>query len=154
MFLFLLVIYSLFFGFLPTYVFLKDAYLRRGQSTVTRYLLFIHCIYKIDCIWYIFHLFNWIYCRKYHVFFDSKSKSTKFISWTSWSKCSRSCFLYFCSRYSYFIRYKSILYIFVQGLTPILVKPNQPVTADYRTDRVRIVTDPSGRVVAQTPSIG
>ena len=40
------------------------------------------------------------------------------------------------------------------GLNPVITKPNQPMTMDYRTDRVRIITDPSGRVVAQPPSIG
>ncbi|CAF2337526.1 unnamed protein product [Rotaria sp. Silwood2] len=49
---------------------------------------------------------------------------------------------------------KSILYTYVQGLTPVLMKPNQPMTMDYRPDRVRIITDPSGRVVLRTPMIG
>ena len=34
------------------------------------------------------------------------------------------------------------------------MKPDQPVTMDYRTDRVRIPTDPSGRVVTDAPNIG
>ena len=49
---------------------------------------------------------------------------------------------------------KRIVSIPISGLTPVLVKPNQPMTMDYRTDRVRIITDPSGRVVVGTPTIG
>ena len=45
-------------------------------------------------------------------------------------------------------------YIAAQGLEPVLVKPNQPVTMDYRNYRVRIRTDPSGRVVIQIPNVG
>ncbi|CAF0738978.1 unnamed protein product [Rotaria sp. Silwood1] len=45
-------------------------------------------------------------------------------------------------------------YIAARGLTPVLVKPNQPLTMDYRPDRVRIVTDLSGRIVLRTPMIG
>ena len=44
--------------------------------------------------------------------------------------------------------------IFIEGFTPAPVKPNQPVTMDFRQDRVRLVTDPSGRVVAQVPTVG
>ena len=47
-----------------------------------------------------------------------------------------------------------IVYICFQGLKPVIVKPNQPMTMDYRSDRVRIITDPAGRVVAQVPNVG
>ncbi|CAF1275135.1 unnamed protein product [Rotaria sordida] len=49
---------------------------------------------------------------------------------------------------------EAVSYISAKGLTPVLMKPNQPATMDYRTDRVRIVTDPSGSVVLQIPIIG
>ncbi|CAF0981052.1 unnamed protein product [Rotaria magnacalcarata] len=49
---------------------------------------------------------------------------------------------------------EAALYITAQGLTPVFVRPDQPVTLDYRTDRVRIVTDPSGNHVIQAPTVG
>ncbi len=58
------------------------------------------------------------------------------------------------TKYRFLILFISNRLFLFQGLTPVLVKPNQPMTMDYRTDRVRIVTDPSGRVVSQVPTVG
>ncbi|UJR33495.1 hypothetical protein I4U23_020940 [Adineta vaga] len=47
-----------------------------------------------------------------------------------------------------------VAYFTARGLKPVLVQRNQHMIKDYRPNYVRIVTDPSGRVVIDTPRIG
>jgi hypothetical protein len=46
------------------------------------------------------------------------------------------------------------LYNIILGLTPIILKPNDPMTRDFRMDRVRIIVDPTRAVVIQIPVVG
>ncbi|CAF0903287.1 unnamed protein product [Adineta ricciae] len=48
---------------------------------------------------------------------------------------------------------EAVAYLSARGLSPVLVRPNQPMTMDYRMDRVRVVVDPSRRIVIQTPTV-
>ncbi|CAF1221842.1 unnamed protein product [Adineta ricciae] len=43
---------------------------------------------------------------------------------------------------------------YISSLKPVVVQANQPVTMDFSTNRVRIVVDPTGRTVIQTPNVG
>ncbi|CAF4363600.1 unnamed protein product, partial [Adineta steineri] len=36
---------------------------------------------------------------------------------------------------------EAVAYLSARGLKPVLAKPNQAMTMDFRTDRVRIITD-------------
>ncbi|CAF1221861.1 unnamed protein product [Adineta ricciae] len=49
---------------------------------------------------------------------------------------------------------EAVAYISSRGLKPVVVQANQPVTMDFSTNRVRIVVDPTGRTVIQTPNVG
>ncbi|CAF1452441.1 unnamed protein product [Adineta ricciae] len=49
---------------------------------------------------------------------------------------------------------EAVAYISSRGLKPVVVQANQPVTMDFSTNRVRIVVDPTGRTVIQTPTVG
>ncbi|CAF0738963.1 unnamed protein product [Rotaria sp. Silwood1] len=45
-------------------------------------------------------------------------------------------------------------YIAAQGLKPVILRPNDPMTRDLRMDRVRIIVDPTRTFVIKTPIVG
>ncbi len=49
---------------------------------------------------------------------------------------------------------KAALLLENSGLNVVLVGPMQPVTMDYRLDRVRVVVDPISNLVMATPHVG